>query len=78
MAKCSECVKKDHRISALEKQLQLKYLTGRTAAIAQCARWLRACIQAGWREADIPALRQLWWDHHDENGLLKSKKERNG
>lgn len=39
-------------------------------ATRECAEWLAVCIGIGWRHADLDWLEELWWQHHDERGLL--------
>ena len=43
-------------------------------AIRACAIWLEACLDLGWRKADLDFLEALWWRYHDENGQLRAAK----
>lgn len=39
-------------------------------AIQECAQWLRACLELGWRKSDLDFLEALWWRYHDDSGRL--------
>lgn len=33
-------------------------------------KWVAFCISIGWKMDDRWALRELWWQHHDDKGRL--------
>jgi hypothetical protein len=37
-------------------------------AASDCAKWLQACKDMGWPKTDMPALCDLWWRYHDNEG----------
>ena len=41
-------------------------------ALCECAEWLKACLDLGWRKEDLDFLEALWWKHHDNAGRLMS------
>lgn len=46
-------------------------------AARDCANWLRACLQLGWRRESLADLEEIWWTHHDYLGRL-CRAERSG
>jgi hypothetical protein len=41
-------------------------------AVIDCAYWLKACLELGWRKSDLDFLEALWWQHHDDRGELRA------
>jgi hypothetical protein len=35
-----------------------------------CARWLKQCLDLGWRKSDLDVLEALWWKYHDDQGTI--------
>lgn len=36
----------------------------------RCSEWLSACKQLGWLPSQMGMLCDMWWEHHDDNGVL--------
>ena len=43
-------------------------------AVRDCAIWLHACLELGWRKSDLDFLELLWWKYHDHTGQLMPDK----
>ena len=42
-----------------------------TKALVACVRAMRYLVdEVGWEERDIPALEELWWKTHNEDGNI--------
>jgi hypothetical protein len=40
-------------------------------AIESCGRWLAFCRSDGWPAESLDQLETIWWQYHDDNGVLK-------
>lgn len=41
-----------------------------TRAAKHCMEWINTCKMLGWPKSTIPRLVDLWWEYHDDDGLL--------
>lgn len=42
----------------------------------ECGRWLAECLRLGWGRGFLNQLENIWWQHHDKRGDLKTPNDK--